>query len=236
MHSRLLRALWHLFPLTNLKKNLDPLWWRRWRWRSSTGSDSRTGCTNPCSIASIISTGTGLHSSRGYWQLLFKSTGNISSAHNIFRIFHKKNVHSHSSFDRLNEDLVHRIGQLQNVGLLPAENGGQRPLDDTKNSSQPTFDVAHKIAMIYWFIFVSLFLLPLLNFRSQTFVVVSKGKDIFRFSASKAMWLLDPFNPIRRVAIYILVHPYFSFFIIVTILANCILMIMPTTPTIESTE
>lgn len=73
-------------------------------------------------------------------------------------------------------------------------------------------------------------------FHPQTFVVVSKGKDIFRFSASKAMWLLDPFNPIRRVAIYILVHPLFSLFIITTILTNCILMIMPTTPTVESTE
>ncbi|XP_055696043.1 sodium channel protein para isoform X49 [Lutzomyia longipalpis] len=69
-----------------------------------------------------------------------------------------------------------------------------------------------------------------------TFVVVSKGKDIFRFSASKALWLLDPFNPIRRVAIYILVHPLFSLFIITTILLNCVLMIMPTTPTVESTE
>jgi len=70
----------------------------------------------------------------------------------------------------------------------------------------------------------------------QTFVVISKGKDIFRFSATNAMWLLDPFNPIRRVAIYILVHSLFSLFIITTILVNCILMIMPTTPTIESTE
>lgn len=76
----------------------------------------------------------------------------------------------------------------------------------------------------------------LLSLHFQTFVVVSKGKDIFRFSASKAMWLLDPFNPIRRVAIYILVHPLFSLFIITTILTNCILMIMPTTPTVESTE
>jgi voltage-gated sodium channel type II alpha len=70
----------------------------------------------------------------------------------------------------------------------------------------------------------------------QTFVVVSRGKDIFRFNATDAMWLLDPFNPIRRVAICILVHPLFSLFIITTILTNCILMIMPTTPTVESTE
>ncbi|KAL3289575.1 hypothetical protein HHI36_022989 [Cryptolaemus montrouzieri] len=72
--------------------------------------------------------------------------------------------------------------------------------------------------------------------NQMTFVVVSKGKDIFRFSATNAMWILDPFNPIRRVAIYILVHPLFSLFIITTILVNCILMIMPTTPTVESTE
>ncbi|GBP07736.1 Sodium channel protein para [Eumeta japonica] len=70
----------------------------------------------------------------------------------------------------------------------------------------------------------------------MTFVVISKGKDIFRFSATNALWILDPFNPIRRVAIYILVHPLFSLFIITTILVNCILMIMPTTPTVESTE
>ncbi|XP_073989252.1 sodium voltage-gated channel paralytic isoform X5 [Rhodnius prolixus] len=72
--------------------------------------------------------------------------------------------------------------------------------------------------------------------NQRTFVVVSKGRDIFRFSATKALWMLDPFNPIRRVAIYILVHPLFSLFIIFTILFNCVLMIMPTTPTIESTE
>ncbi|XP_017880417.2 sodium channel protein para-like isoform X2 [Ceratina calcarata] len=72
--------------------------------------------------------------------------------------------------------------------------------------------------------------------NQRTFVVISKGKDIFRFSASDAMWCLNPFNPIRRVAIFILVHPLFSLFIITTILVNCILMIMPTTSTIESTE
>ncbi|CAH0687848.1 unnamed protein product [Spodoptera exigua] len=72
--------------------------------------------------------------------------------------------------------------------------------------------------------------------NQRTFVVISKGKDIFRFSATNALWILDPFNPIRRVAIYILVHPLFSLFIITTILVNCILMIMPTTPTVESTD
>ncbi|KFM64091.1 Sodium channel protein para, partial [Stegodyphus mimosarum] len=72
--------------------------------------------------------------------------------------------------------------------------------------------------------------------NQRTFVVISKGKDIFRFSATNALYLLSPFNPIRRVAIYILVHPIFSFFVITTILVNCILMTFPTNPTIESSE
>ncbi|XP_050525593.1 sodium channel protein para-like isoform X2 [Daktulosphaira vitifoliae] len=72
--------------------------------------------------------------------------------------------------------------------------------------------------------------------NQKTFVVISKGKDIFRFSATDGLWVLDPFNPIRRVAIYILVHPIFSVTIITTILTNCVFMIMPPTPTIEASE
>lgn len=66
--------------------------------------------------------------------------------------------------------------------------------------------------------------------------MISKSKDIFRFSATKSVWLLDPFNPIRRVAIYMLVHPLFSFLVIVTILVNCILMTFPPEESIERTE
>ncbi|XP_050735327.1 sodium channel protein para-like isoform X15 [Eriocheir sinensis] len=72
--------------------------------------------------------------------------------------------------------------------------------------------------------------------NQKTTVVISKGKDIFRFSATDAMWILSPFNPVRRTAIFILIHPLFNFFIICTILANCVLMIMPTSEAIESSE
>ncbi|CAN7949990.1 unnamed protein product, partial [Ixodes pacificus] len=72
--------------------------------------------------------------------------------------------------------------------------------------------------------------------NTRTFVVVSKSKDIFRFSSTKALFLLSPFNPVRRLAICILVHPLFSFFVIVTILVNCVLMTMPSNEKIEQTE
>jgi len=72
--------------------------------------------------------------------------------------------------------------------------------------------------------------------NKKTFIVISKGKDIFRFSAEDSMWFLSPFSPVRRVAIHVLVHPLFSLIIIVTILLNCLMMILPPTERIESTE
>ena len=32
----------------------------------------------------------------------------------------------------------------------------------------------------------------------RTFIVITKGGTILRFSATKALFLLSPFNPIRR--------------------------------------
>ncbi|KAF2359711.1 Sodium ion transport-associated [Trinorchestia longiramus] len=73
-------------------------------------------------------------------------------------------------------------------------------------------------------------------YNKRMFTVVSKGKDIFRFSTTDAMWLLSPFSPLRRTAIYILIHPLFNFFIICTILSNCVLMMRPSTELIEASE
>nr|KAF6309282.1 sodium voltage-gated channel alpha subunit 4 [Pipistrellus kuhlii] len=42
----------------------------------------------------------------------------------------------------------------------------------------------------------------------KTFIVLNKGKSIFRFSATPALYLLSPFNVIRRGAIKVLIHSY----------------------------
>nr|CAI9693385.1 unnamed protein product [Rangifer tarandus platyrhynchus] len=42
----------------------------------------------------------------------------------------------------------------------------------------------------------------------KTFIVLNKGKAIFRFSATSALYILTPLNPIRKIAIKILVHSY----------------------------
>ncbi|XP_072468297.1 sodium channel protein type 9 subunit alpha [Notamacropus eugenii] len=64
----------------------------------------------------------------------------------------------------------------------------------------------------------------------KTFIVLNKGKTIFRFSATPALYILTPFNLIRRISIKILVHSLFSMLIMCTILTNCIFMTMSNPP------
>ncbi|XP_074797061.1 sodium channel protein type 4 subunit alpha [Natator depressus] len=64
----------------------------------------------------------------------------------------------------------------------------------------------------------------------KTFIVLNKGKAIFRFSATPALYMLGPFNPLRRGAIKVLIHSLFSMFIMITILTNCVFMAMSDPP------
>ncbi|KAM6928134.1 sodium channel, voltage gated, type VIII, alpha subunit b [Xenentodon cancila] len=60
--------------------------------------------------------------------------------------------------------------------------------------------------------------------NKKTFIVLNKGKTIFRFSATPSLYIISPFNPFRRIAIKILIHSLFSMIIMCTILTNCIFM------------
>ncbi|PNI74008.1 SCN5A isoform 8 [Pan troglodytes] len=60
--------------------------------------------------------------------------------------------------------------------------------------------------------------------NQKTFIVLNKGKTIFRFSATNALYVLSPFHPIRRAAVKILVHSLFNMLIMCTILTNCVFM------------
>ncbi|XP_053507140.1 sodium channel, voltage gated, type XII, alpha a [Ictalurus furcatus] len=62
--------------------------------------------------------------------------------------------------------------------------------------------------------------------NQKTFIVLNKGKAIFRFNATSALYIFSPFHIIRRIAIRILVHSLFSLFIMCTILTNCFFMAM----------
>nr|KAF6337398.1 sodium voltage-gated channel alpha subunit 2 [Myotis myotis] len=66
--------------------------------------------------------------------------------------------------------------------------------------------------------------------NKKTFIVLNKGKAISRFSATSALYILTPFNPIRKLAIKILVHSLFNVLIMCTILTNCVFMTMSNPP------
>ncbi|XP_062270795.1 sodium channel, voltage-gated, type I like, alpha b isoform X10 [Scomber scombrus] len=66
--------------------------------------------------------------------------------------------------------------------------------------------------------------------NQKTFIVLNRGKTIFRFNATPALYILSPFNPLRRVAIRVLVHSMFSMLIMFTILTNCAFMTLSNPP------
>ncbi|XP_042744374.1 sodium channel protein type 1 subunit alpha-like [Lagopus leucura] len=62
----------------------------------------------------------------------------------------------------------------------------------------------------------------------RTFMVINKRRTIFRFTATPALCILGPFNPIRKAAIKILIHSLFVGFITLTVILNCASMAIDT--------
>ncbi|XP_052794035.1 sodium channel protein 1 brain-like isoform X3 [Mya arenaria] len=79
----------------------------------------------------------------------------------------------------------------------------------------------------------------LIKERDKTFCVVGprfKREYIYRFSATPSFYVLRPWNPFRKFCVYIATSQYFDYFIILTILANCIFLAMPNEPASETAE
>ncbi|XP_068935764.1 sodium channel protein type 9 subunit alpha-like [Petaurus breviceps papuanus] len=65
----------------------------------------------------------------------------------------------------------------------------------------------------------------------NTFLVLNERKVIFRFNATPALYILPPFNLIRRLSIKVLVNFLFNIFIMGTFMVNCLFLTMCTSPT-----
>ncbi|XP_069715358.1 sodium channel protein type 5 subunit alpha-like [Phaenicophaeus curvirostris] len=55
----------------------------------------------------------------------------------------------------------------------------------------------------------------------KTFMVINKRRTIFRFTATPALCLFGPFNPVRKAAIKVIIHSLFVGFITCTVILNC---------------
>ncbi|XP_057361453.1 sodium channel protein type 1 subunit alpha isoform X7 [Manis pentadactyla] len=109
--------------------------------------------------------------------------------------------------------------------------------DDDENGPKPNSDLeaGKNLPFIYGDIPPGMVSEPLEDLdpyysNKKTFIVLNKGKAIFRFSATSALYILTPFNPLRKIAIKILVHSLFSMLIMCTILTNCVFMTMKSPP------
>ncbi|KAM6474331.1 sodium channel protein type 8 subunit alpha isoform 5-T7 [Liasis olivaceus] len=109
--------------------------------------------------------------------------------------------------------------------------------DDEENKPKPNSDLeaGKNLPFIYGDIPKGLVAVPLEDFdpyymTQKTFVVLNRGKTLFRFSATPALYILSPFNLFRRIAIKILIHSVFSMIIMCTILTNCVFMTFSNPP------
>ncbi|XP_070596590.1 sodium channel protein type 8 subunit alpha isoform X1 [Erythrolamprus reginae] len=109
--------------------------------------------------------------------------------------------------------------------------------DDEESKPKPNSDLeaGKSLPFIYGDIPKGLVAVPLEDFdpyymTQKTFVVLNRGKTLFRFSATPALYILTPFNLLRRIAIKILIHSVFSMIIMCTILTNCVFMTFSNPP------
>uniref|UniRef100_A0A8D2ZF42 Sodium channel protein n=1 Tax=Scophthalmus maximus TaxID=52904 RepID=A0A8D2ZF42_SCOMX len=108
----------------------------------------------------------------------------------------------------------------------------RRSDDDDENGPRPNSDLeaGKSLPFIYGDTPSHLVSTPLEDLdtyysNQKTFIVLNRGKTIFRFNATPALYILSPFNPFRRIAIRVLVM-----LIMFTILTNCAFMTLSNPP------
>ncbi|XP_048254003.1 sodium channel protein 1 brain-like isoform X4 [Haliotis rufescens] len=75
--------------------------------------------------------------------------------------------------------------------------------------------------------------------KDKSFVVISRRvtkKTIYRFSATRSFYIFPPWNPIRKMAVFVSTNQFFDYFVILTILTNCVFLALPTMTFTESSE
>nr|XP_033473383.1 sodium channel, voltage-gated, type I-like, alpha isoform X2 [Epinephelus lanceolatus] len=115
--------------------------------------------------------------------------------------------------------------------------GEKEKRDDEENELKPSRDLeaGKSLPLLYGDPPKNMVSIPLEDLdpyycNQKTFIVLNKGKSIFRFNAAPALYLLSPFNPLRRISLRILVHSLFTIVIMCTILVNCVFMTYSTVP------
>uniref|UniRef100_A0A8B9KL42 Sodium channel protein n=1 Tax=Astyanax mexicanus TaxID=7994 RepID=A0A8B9KL42_ASTMX len=110
--------------------------------------------------------------------------------------------------------------------------------DDDESGPKPNSDLeaGKSLPFIYGDVPSEMVAVPLEDLdpfylNKKTFIVLNKGKTLFRFSATPSLYIISPFSLFRQIAIKILIHSYpFHMIIMCTILTNCVFMTFSNPP------
>ncbi|XP_029864813.1 sodium channel protein type 5 subunit alpha-like isoform X2 [Aquila chrysaetos chrysaetos] len=112
-------------------------------------------------------------------------------------------------------------------------------VEEDKPTPQLDLKTCKKLPSLYGDLPVELIGEPLEDFDPyyndhKTFMVINKRRTIFRFTATPALGIFGPFNPVRKAAIKILIHSLFVGFITCTVVLNCVSMAVNKLPEVLS--
>ncbi|XP_070693935.1 sodium channel, voltage-gated, type I-like, alpha [Pempheris klunzingeri] len=140
------------------------------------------------------------------------------------------------SFHRFSRESLKAIEKRISDENAKKPKGEKRKRND-ENEPKPSRDLeaGKSLPLMYGDVPAGMVSIPLEDLDSyysnkRTFIVLNRGNYIFRFNSAPALYLLSPFNPLRRISIRIMVHSLFSMVIMCTIIANCTFMILSRPP------
>ncbi|KAM9387524.1 sodium channel protein type 5 subunit alpha-like [Phaethornis superciliosus] len=128
-----------------------------------------------------------------------------------------------------------RIAQKKKQQAKVRKEQKDQNAEEDKLTPQLDLKTCKKLPTLYGDVPVELIGEPLEDFDPyykdhKTFMVINRRRTIFRFSATPALCVAGPFNPIRKAAIKILIHSLFVGFITCTVILNCASMVVPKLP------
>uniref|UniRef100_A0A3Q1H571 Sodium channel protein n=1 Tax=Acanthochromis polyacanthus TaxID=80966 RepID=A0A3Q1H571_9TELE len=148
------------------------------------------------------------------------------------------------SFRRFSRESLQAIEKRIAEEKAKKPKGEKRKRND-ENESKPNRDLeaGKSLPLLYGDIPAGMVSTPLEDLdpyycNQKTFIVLNKGKFIFRFNADPALYLLSPFNPLRRISTALILQEHsltsacklFSMVIMCTILTNCAFMTLSQPP------
>nr|UIX25865.1 voltage-gated sodium channel alpha subunit [Lymnaea stagnalis] len=144
----------------------------------------------------------------------------------------------------LNQRDLHRARHAQDAHLVDGElKFGSQEDEDTLPPENPDLKEGNALTKAYGRFPNRLLGCPIEEIdpgiRDKTFVVIGSRfgkKFIYRFTATKSLFILAPWHSLRRLTLRIATNQFFDLCIFLTIIVNCVFLAVPYLPIAENIE